>query len=108
MALRLSLGDVSITARTCRLTHPANLEDVSGVQETPAPLLQKSRYEFSPVWILHTGLSEDHPDRPSVRREIRVPNCINGDVNASAVSYDRDGAILFHLNAKDEVGCRSE
>jgi len=29
-------------------------------------------------------------------------------VNASAVPYDRDGAILFQLNAKDEVGCRSE
>ena len=40
--------------------------------------------------------------------EIRLPNCINGDVNASAVPYDRDGAILFQLNAKDEVGCRSE
>jgi hypothetical protein len=40
--------------------------------------------------------------------EVRVTNCISGDVDASVVPHDRNGTILSQLNAKDQVGQHSE
>jgi hypothetical protein len=40
--------------------------------------------------------------------EVTVSNCISGNVNASAVPYDRNGTILFQVDAKDQVWQYSE